>query len=125
MDRSRLKMMSICIFYSKLVYYLPVFGKTSLDRYKDTSSKSPSFTSSDCLKLKVLQNSVNRLLTGARQGVSTADLLRATNTLSIHQMNAYHTLVMVQKIINTGKPFYIAKRLKLRSVDGRGLRWLG
>ena len=123
MDRRRLKMMSCGIFYSKLVYCLPVFGNVfGLDRYKDTSSKSPSFTSSDCLKLQVLQNSVNRLLTGARQGVSTADLLRATNTFSIHQMIAYHTLVMVRKIINTGKLFYIAERLKLRSVDGRVLR---
>ena len=32
---------------------------------------------------------------------------------------------MVRKIINTGKLFYIAERLKLRSVDGRGLRGLG
>ena len=123
MDKRKLKMMSSGIFYLKLVYCLPVFGNVfGLDRYKDTISKSPSFTSSDCLKLQVLQNSVNRLLTGARQGVSTADLLRATNTLSIHQMIAYHTLVMVHKIINTGKPSYIAERLKLRSVDGRGLR---
>ena len=61
MDRRRLKMMSSGIFYSKLVYCLPVFGNVfGLDRYKNTSSKSPSFTSTDCLKLQVLQNSVEQ-----------------------------------------------------------------
>jgi hypothetical protein len=39
----------------------------------------------DCNKLQVLQNSVKRLITGARHRDATADLLSDTNSLSIQQ----------------------------------------
>ncbi len=51
---------------------------------------------------------MNRLITGARQGVATVDLLRDTNSLSIQQMVAYYTLIMVHKVTMTGKPSYLA-----------------
>ena len=73
----------------------------------------------------MLQNSVNRLITGARYGVATADLLSSTNTLSVQQMVAYYTLIMVHKITMTGKPAYLAGRLKLRQEDERELRGWG
>ena len=82
-------------------------------------------TMNDCNKLQVLQNSVNRLITGARHGVATADLLSDTNSLSIQQMVAYYTLIMVHKITITGKPAYLAERLKLRNEDERELRGWG
>ena len=92
MGRNRLRMFSSGIFYSKLSYCLPVFGNVSgLDKYMITSSRSLSFTNEDCRKLQVLQNSVNRLLTEARPDTPTADLITATNTVSIHQMVAYHS----------------------------------
>jgi hypothetical protein len=69
-------------------------------------------TMNDCNKLQVLQNSMNRLINGARHGVGTADLLSDTNSLSIQQMVAYYTLIMVHKITITGKPAYLAGRLK-------------
>ena len=72
-------------------------------------------------KLQVLQNSVNRLITGARQGTATTDLLDNTNSLSVQQMVAYYTLIMVHKITLTGKPDYLAKRLSLRQENAREL----
>ena len=96
-----------------------------LNKYKDTSSRSLSFTTGDCRKLQVLQNSVSRLITGARYDTSTSDLLNATGSLSVQQMVAYHTLVMVHKIVNTGLPCYLADRLQLRSAEGRELRGQG
>ena len=59
-------------------------------------------TVNDCNQLQVLQNSVNRLITGARYGVATVDLLSSTNTLAVQQMWAYDTLIIFQKITMTG-----------------------
>ena len=94
-------MMVSGIFYSKLMYCLPVFGNVhGLAIYRDTRSRSAGMTVNDCNQLQVLQNSVNRLITGARYGVATAELLNSTNTLSVQQMVAYYTLNMVHKSLN-------------------------
>ena len=115
------------IFYSKLMYCLPVFGNVNgLAIYRDTRGRSAGMTMNECNKLQVqLQNSVNRLITGARHGVATADLLSDTNSLSIQQMVAYYTLIMVHKIPITRNPAYLAGRLKLRNEDERELQWWG
>ena len=62
---------------------------------------------------KLEQDSLNRLLTGARKGTPTKDLLERTGRMSIIQMVAYHTLTIVHKVIQTGKPEYIANKLKV------------
>ena len=41
------------------------------------------------------------------------DLLESTNTMSIMQMVVYHTLTMVHKIVQTGKPEYITNKLEV------------
>ena len=82
-------------------------------------------TVTDCNKLQVLQNSMNRLITGARQGVATLDLLKDTNCLSIQQMVAYYTLIMVHKVTMTGKPSYLARKLRLKYESERELRACG
>ena len=65
------------------MYCLPVFGNVhGVDIYRDTRGRSAGTTLNVYNKL---QNSVNRLLTGARQGVATADLLNVTNILSIQE----------------------------------------
>ena len=87
--------------------------------YRDTRGWLAGITVNDCNQLQVLQNSVNRLITGARDGVATADLLSSTNTLLVQQIVAYYTLIMVHKITMTGKPAYLAGRLKLRKEDKR------
>ena len=123
MSRDRLKIMVGGIFYSKLMYCLPVFGNVhGLDIYRDTKGRSAGMTMTDCNKLQVLQNSVNRLITGARPGTATTDLLDDTNSLSVQQMMAYYMLIMVHKITLTGKPAYLAERLSLRQENARELQ---
>jgi hypothetical protein len=59
------------VFYSKIMYCLQVIGNVhGLAIYRDTRGRSAGMTMNDCNKLQVLQNSVNRLITGARHGVS-------------------------------------------------------
>ena len=56
---------------------------------------------------------MNRLLFGERKRTPTKDLLERTRTMSIMQIVAYHTLTMVHKVIQTGKPEYIANKLEV------------
>ena len=76
-------------------------------------------TADDCSNLKVIQNSLNRLLTGARKGTPTKDLLEGTGfprrarCQSCRWWRTYHTLTIVHKVIQTGKPEYIANKLEV------------
>ena len=116
MSNERLKMFASGIFYSKLSYYLPMFGNVfGLDVYKEENNKYTSFTTSDNNKLQVLQNSLNRLLTGADYNTPTTELLDQTNSLSIQQMVAFQTMVMTYKITRSKKPTYLAKKMQSRS----------
>ena len=45
------------------------------------------------------------------------ELLDRTDTLSIHQMIAYQTAVSTLKIIKSGKPTYIAMKMKGRRLN--------
>ena len=123
-EKDRLKMLANGLFYSKLVYCLPVFGNVSgLERYDETV-RMRGMTSTDCCKLQVQQNNVNRILTGTGQYTSTAELLQKTGTLSVHQMIAYYTLLMVFKVIKTGKPSYLSSKLRVTRDDGVARRGL-
>ena len=63
-----------------------------------------------------------RLITGLPFGTPTKILLQRTNSLSIQQLIAKTTLLMVFKIIHSSKPKYLADRMKVRSnLDGRRL----
>ena len=121
-----MRMLASGIFYSKLEYCLPVFGNNSgMGRYGE-SSKMRGMTAADCNKLQVLQNSVNRILTGARVGTRTEDLLFETNTISVHQMIAFSTILMVFKVLNSGKPTYLARKLEVIREAGMAVRrWDG
>ena len=113
MNKSRLSMLSEGIFYSKLVYCLAVIGNVSgMFNYRE-GTRMAGMTADDINKLQVIQNSLNRLLTGARKGTPTKDLLERTDRMSIMQMVAYHTLTIVHKVIQTGKPEYIANKLEV------------
>ena len=52
------------------------------------------------------------ILRGLRQRASTADLLRNTDSMSIMQLTALHTVMLVRKVVDTGKPKYLASRLQ-------------
>ena len=106
------------IFYSKLSYCLPVFGNVfGLEKYKETNQRYTSFTMRDCKKLQTLQNKVIRLLVDVDPLTPTTDLLHMTGSLSVHQLVAYQTIIMVRSIIENKKPKYIAD--KLRPIQGK------
>ena len=69
--------------------------------------------------LQVLQNTLNRLITGAKYDAPTAELLEETESLSVHQMIAYQTAVMTYKIIQSKKPSYLASRIQPRECNMR------
>ena len=68
-------------------------------------------TAKDCNRLQSLQNSVLRLLLSVKFGLSTRELLDRTQSLSVHQMIAYHTLISVKKILISNQPIYLAERM--------------
>ena len=115
MDSRRLREFASGLFYSKLNYCLPVFGNVfGIEKYKENNRRYSSFTMKDNNRLQILQNKVNILLIDADPLTSTAELLRLTDSLSIHQMTAYQTAVLTHKVVQSGKPAYIADKLKHR-----------
>ena len=115
MSKQRLKQFASGIFYSKLSYCLPVFGNVlGLEEYKEENNRYTSYTTSDNHRLQVIQNKVNRLLTGARYDTPTSELLKKTDSLSVQQMIAFQTILMTFKIQKFKKPVYLAERLEIR-----------
>ena len=82
-----------------------------MQNYRE-GARMAGMTADDCNKLQVIQNSLNRLLTGARKGTPSKDHLEKTGTMSIMQMVVYHTLSIVHKVIKNGKPEYIANKVE-------------
>ena len=121
MHRQTLQLVTNGIFYSKLLYCLIVFGNVvGLNEYKE-SNRIAGMTMQDCNKFQTLQNCVMRLIIGDKYCMSTRELLRRTDSMSIHQMIAYYTLVAVHKILISNQPVYLAERLRLVNFQ-RGLR---
>ena len=120
-SKKKLKMLISGIFYSKLSYCLPLFSNTwDLDNYSEVVQRFSSYTKEDNRKLQVLQNQVSRLQLDyhdqersrrRKQNMSTKELLEKTGDLSVHQLGAQSTLIMVRKIITSKKPSYLSDRL--------------
>ena len=114
MPKERFKQVANGLFNSKLVYCLQVFGNVwGMKTYDETNRRYYAFTKGDNQKLQVLQNKVLRMLSGANYDVSTVNLLRSTNALSVQQLTAFTTLISAQKALFYKKPVYFAKRLAL------------
>ena len=125
-SKEKLKYFSSGIFYSKFSYCLPVFGNIfGLDTYKEENRRYYSFTVKDCLNLQVLQNKLNKLLTKSEYNTPTAELLDQTGSLPIHQMIAYQTAVTAYKVVQSGKPVYIASKVKVRETTSNTRQWAG
>ena len=120
MNKTQLKCFAQGIFYSKLIYCLPVFGNVfGIEDYTEVNRRHTSFTRKDNNKIQTLQNKVNQILTDSDPMTPTADLLRLTDSLSVHQMIAYFTVVMTHKIVQSGKPSYFADRMQPRLTSMR------
>ena len=122
MNQKNLKYFASGIFYSKLNYCLPVFGNVfGLEDYKVDNSRYQSFTVKDNNNLQVLQNKLNRMLLHAERNTPTEKLLKDTDSISIQQLIAYHSAVLAYKVVNSGKPQYLAQKLRQRK-EGMVLR---
>ena len=60
--------------------------------------------------------------TGLGYDKSTKELLAASRDMSIHQLTAYHTLVMVKKIKTNRKPEYLDRRLPFITFEEDAVR---
>ena len=116
-SKKKLRNIAQGLFYSKLFYCLPLFVNTwGIDTYKEGISRHYSFTKKDLHKLQVLQNQVSRLL--INRGplhecyLSTAELLKLSGDLSVHQLGALSTLCLMKKVLKSGKPSYIAEQIQ-------------
>jgi hypothetical protein len=115
MSQERLKLFASGLFYSKLSYCFKLFGNVfGLEKYKEVNNKYQSFTTSDNNKLQVLQNTLNRMLTGVVYNTTTSDLIEQTDSLSVQQMIAFQTMVLNYKIIRSKNPTYLAEKMKFR-----------
>ena len=122
MRKENLKFFADGMFYSKMIYCLPVFGNVfCMEEYKEENSRHQSFTVKDNQRLQVLQNNLNRLLLNARYDTSTEDLLKQSNSLSVQQLIAYHTALLAQKVVNVGKPSYLKDKFQVKNL-GMNLR---
>ena len=120
-SKKKLKMLISGLFYSKLSYCLPLYCNTwGLDNYVEGMQRFTSFNKEDNRRIQVLQNAVCRLLLDRRerdrthyfkQNISTRELLEVTGDLSIHQLGAHSTLMMLKRILQSGKPEYLASKL--------------
>ena len=85
------------IFCSKILYCLPLFG--GADQYV-------------LRRLQVVQNEAARIVTKLGRRTPIADLLIQTGWLSISQLVFLHSVLLVAKVKNSGKPEYLAEKIK-------------
>ena len=85
------------IFCSKILYCLPLFG--GADQYV-------------LRRLQVVQNEAARIVTKLGSRTPIADLLIQTGWLSISQLAFLHSVLLVAKVHNSGKPEYLAEKMK-------------
>ena len=62
--------------------------------------------------LQVQQNTAARHITKLNNRTSTEVLLRQCGWLSVHQMVAYFSLVLLHKVLNQKKPEYLSQQMK-------------
>ena len=68
-------------------------------------------TKRDMHRLQTLQNKTLRLINWTDQSTPTRELLSSTQSLRVHQLGAYLTLIQVFKIRETRQPEYHHRRL--------------
>ena len=109
------------IFNSKLTYCLQLFGNVwGIQNLDENRRRFSAFTKDDNRKLQTLQNRVLRLKLGLPQDTPLTTLLERSNDMSVMQLTAYHSLMMTHRVVTSGQPAYLAKKLELRT-QGEGM----
>ena len=113
MPSSKFRQLVNGIYYSKQMYCLTVYsGIWGLPGNMDEENRNGiMLTKEDMRKLQVVQNSIMRLTTNSRYDTPTTELLSKSNSLSIHQLMAFHTSNQVFNIRNNQFPPYHYQRL--------------
>ena len=57
------------------------------------------------------------MIAGSGFDISTSDLLRGTNSLSVQQLTAFTTVISAQKALYHQKPTYFARKLNISSEE--------
>ena len=110
------------LFGSKLSFGIQMYGHVwGLPSMDDAVRRFHGFTKDDNRKLQVLQNKVMRLKSGLDYQTSTETLVKTCDELSVQQTTAYHTLMMIFKIVRYRKPSYLAKKLILQQPNDHGI----
>ena len=109
------------MFTSRLIYCIQLFGNVwGLPNLDEMNRRSMSFTKEDNRRLQVLQNKTLRLRSKLGRDTPTSMLLSSTSELSVHQLTAFHTLMLIFKVVTSQKPRYLAERLQLRKpIEGQ------
>ena len=99
------------IFFSKMIYCLPVYGNIwGLADFDETERRSVSFTMQHCRVLQILENKVLRIITCRTFDTPVSQLLEESGYMSVHQLIAYHTALIMYKVVKTGQPVNLARR---------------
>ena len=111
-SKQKLRSFVPAMFTSKLLYALPLVGRMwGLSGYTEHEPHKYAFTLAHLSKLQSLQRQAALLLLPPDPTVSnipTYDLLAQHKWLSVHQLIAFSTLSLAVRIIQTGKPGYLA-----------------
>ena len=91
------------MFNSVLVYYLPLFGGCDITEIK---------------QLQVLQNKAAQVVTHPPPRAERLAMYSRLKWLTVNQLIAYHTLLTVFKIRQSGEPEYLATFLQEDSRSG-------
>ena len=109
------------IFSSKLTYCLQLFGNVwGIPNFDENRRRFSAFTKEDNRKVQCLHNKVLRLKSGLPQDTPLTQLLDCTNEMSVMQQTAFHTIMTTHRVVTSGQPGYLAKKLKLRT-EGDGI----
>ena len=98
------KQITLGMFNSVLVYCLPLFGGCDIHEIK---------------QLQVLQNIAAQVVTHSPPRAERLTMYSRLKWLTVNQLIAFHTLLTVFKIRNSGEPEYLASFLQDDSRTGR------
>ena len=110
---SKFKQTVSALFSSKLYYCITVWGGVwnIPGDLSETVGCNMSITKDEMRKLQVMHNKCMRMMTGLDRYSSTADLLKKSNMLSVHQTVAHQSAVQVFNVLKNRAPAYHYQRL--------------
>ena len=83
--KERFKSLAHGLFFSKLLYCLPLFGYVwGIEKIQSGPSRNNSFTKSNLRALQILQNKILRLITNSPYDMPVKEMLKQADILSVN-----------------------------------------